>query len=53
MSFSADTKNELAHVEPEKKCCMLAEIAGFIRMCGSIRLAGGGTRNLRWDREAV
>ena len=40
MSFSADTKNELAHVEPEKKCCMLAEIAGFIRMCGSIRLAG-------------
>ena len=42
MSFSADTKNELAQVEPEKKCCMLAEIAGFIRMCGSIRLAGGG-----------
>lgn len=42
MSFSMDTKNELAHVEPEKKCCMLAEIAGFIRMCGSIRLAGGG-----------
>lgn len=42
MSFSMDTKNELAHVTPEKKCCMLAEIAGFIRMCGSIRLAGGG-----------
>ena len=36
-----DTKNELAHIVPEKKCCMLAEIAGFIRMCGSIRLAGG------------
>lgn len=42
MSFSMETKNELAHVEPDKKCCMLAEIAGFIRMCGSIRLAGGG-----------
>lgn len=42
MSFSMDTKNELAHVEPEKKCCMLAEIAGFIRMCGSIRLVGSG-----------
>lgn len=42
MSFSVDTKNELAHLEQEKKCCMLAEIAGFIRMCGSIRLAGGG-----------
>lgn len=42
MSFSLNTKNELARIEPEKKCCMLAEIAGFIRMCGSIRLAGGG-----------
>jgi len=42
MTFATDTKNELAHFEPEKKCCMLAEIAGFIRMCGSIKLAGGG-----------
>nr|WP_315025092.1 DNA-binding protein WhiA [uncultured Aminipila sp.] len=42
MSFSVDTKNELARLEQEKKCCMLAEIAGFVRMCGSIRLAGGG-----------
>ncbi|MEG0830692.1 MAG: DNA-binding protein WhiA [Anaerovoracaceae bacterium] len=42
MSFTTETKNELAHVKATKKCCMLAEIAGFIRMCGSIRLAGGG-----------
>ncbi|WP_312354081.1 DNA-binding protein WhiA [Aminipila sp.] len=42
MSFSVDTKNELARLEQDKKCCMLAEIAGFVRMCGSIRLAGGG-----------
>jgi len=42
MSFATDTKNELAHLTQEKKCCMLAEIAGFIRMCGSIKLAGGG-----------
>jgi len=42
MSFSAETKNELARVEPEKKCCQLAEIAGFVRVSGSIRLAGGG-----------
>ncbi len=42
MSFSMDTKNELAHIEPGKKCCMLAEIAGFVRMCGSIRLVGNG-----------
>ena len=42
MSFSATTKNELSRAEPEKKCCKLAEIAGFIRMCGTIKLSGGG-----------
>ena len=42
MSFSVETKNELARLEQEKDCCKLAEIAGFIRMTGSIRLAGGG-----------
>ena len=42
MSFSQDVKSELAHLEIEKKCCMLAEIAGFLRVAGSIKLAGGG-----------
>ena len=42
MSFSSDTKKELTQIIPEKKCCMLAEIAGFARMNGSIRLMGGG-----------
>lgn len=42
MSFAAEVKNELARIEPEKKCCQLAEIAGFLRVAGSIRLAGGG-----------
>lgn len=42
MSFSSDTKNELSRTVPEKKCCMLAEIVGFIRVSGSIRLVGGG-----------
>ncbi len=42
MSFAAETKNELARITPEKKCCMLAEIAGFLRVSGSLRLAGGG-----------
>jgi len=42
MTFSKDTKDELAHVVPEKNCCLLAEIAGFIRVCGSIKLMGGG-----------
>lgn len=42
MSFATETKNELSRIEPEKKCCMLAEIAGFLRVSGSLRLAGGG-----------
>lgn len=41
MSFSQDTKQELTRIDPEKKCCQLAEIAGFLRMCGSISLMGG------------
>ena len=42
MSFSSDVKGELARLEPKKKCCMLAEIAGFLRVSSSLRLAGGG-----------
>ena len=42
MSFAAETKNELSRTTPEKKCCQLAEIAGFLRVSGSLRLAGGG-----------
>ncbi len=42
MSFASETKNELARIVPEKKCCMLAETAGFMRLAGSIKLAGGG-----------
>ncbi len=42
MSFSTETKNELARQIPEKKCCQLAEIAGFLRVSGSLRLAGAG-----------
>ncbi len=42
MSFASDTKNELSRIEPEKKCCMLAEISGFLRVAGSIGLAGLG-----------
>ena len=42
MSFASETKNELSRVSPEKKCCMLAEISGFLRVRGSIGLVGGG-----------
>ncbi len=51
MSFSLEVKNELAHVNPEKKCCMLAEIAGFTRVCGTISPVGGGKMKLMLTTE--
>ena len=42
MSFSSDVKGELARLDNTRKCCMLAEIAGFLRVSSSIKLAGGG-----------
>lgn len=41
MSFTSDTKKELTQVEPDKKCCLLAEIAGFLRFAGSIIINEG------------
>lgn len=51
MSFSTEMKNELARIETDKKCCMLAEIAGFVRMCGSVKLSGGGRLDLKLTTE--
>lgn len=42
MSFASETKNELARIEPEKKCCQLSEIAAYIRTAGSIGIVGFG-----------
>ncbi|MDO4393200.1 MAG: DNA-binding protein WhiA [Bacillota bacterium] len=42
MSFASETKNELSRIIPSKKCCQLADIAGFMRVGGSIGLAGMG-----------
>lgn len=46
MSFASETKNELSRLEVGKECCNLAEIAGFIRVAGSIGLAGKGKFNI-------
>lgn len=51
MSFSAETKNELARIIPEKKCCQLAEIAGFLRIAGSLRLAGEGRFSIHCETD--
>ena len=51
MSFSVETKTELTQIAPEKKCCILAEIAGFMRVGGSIRLLGGGRMQIALQTE--
>jgi len=42
MSFTFDTKKELTTIPIGKKCCQLAEIAGFLRFAGSVTMGGGG-----------
>lgn len=42
MSFSLEVKSELSRISPKKKCCMLAEIAGFLRVSSAIKLFGAG-----------
>lgn len=44
MSFSAQVKDELAHKQPRKKCCQVAELSAIIRMDGSLHLSGRPNR---------
>lgn len=38
MSFSTDTKDELARIIPEKICCQMSELAALVRMDGTITI---------------
>ncbi|MDR1573385.1 MAG: DNA-binding protein WhiA [Clostridiales Family XIII bacterium] len=51
MSFASEVKNELARAMPEKPCCRLAELAGFIRIGGAVGLVGGGRLTLTLSTE--
>lgn len=42
LSFSAQTKNELARKVGKKNCCKLAELSSLFRMDGSIQISGSG-----------
>lgn len=42
MSFTTDLKKELTTISGRKKCCQLAEIAGFLRFAGSVTMGRGG-----------
>ncbi|MCW2279049.1 DNA-binding protein WhiA [Heliophilum fasciatum] len=39
MSFSVETKEELARVLAEKRCCQLAELSALFRMDGSLQIS--------------
>lgn len=40
MSFSSKTKNELTRMIGEDKCCQIAELSAFIKVSGTLSLAG-------------
>lgn len=40
MSYSVDTKNELARIMATKPCCQLAELAAVVKMDGIMQLSG-------------
>ncbi len=40
MSFSNNTKNELARVMAKKQCCQMAELAAMVKMDGMIQISG-------------
>ncbi len=55
MSFSSEAKNELARLNIEKKCCMLSEIAAYIRTAGDIELDNDNSYmiDLQTDQAAI
>jgi hypothetical protein len=53
MSFSADTKNELARIIARKKCCRLAELAAIIKMDGLIQIGGNRKMSLHLLTESA
>ncbi|ABR50169.1 protein of unknown function DUF199 [Alkaliphilus metalliredigens QYMF] len=51
MSYSSNTKNELARIEGEQSCCVRAELAALIRMSGTLQLVGSQKLNIKVTTE--
>lgn len=51
MSFSTETKNELARVMAEDSCCSITELAALVRLAGSIQIVGYRKLNLKITTE--
>ncbi|MPM20215.1 putative sporulation transcription regulator WhiA [bioreactor metagenome] len=51
MSFSAETKNELARIISDNPCCNITELAALVRLAGSIQIVGYKKLNLKITTE--
>ena len=51
MSFSAETKNELARVISSDENCNMTELAAIVRLAGSIQITGYRKLNLKITTE--
>ena len=52
-SFSLRAKQEISREPFGNDCCMLSELAAFVRMAGTLEIASGGALSLRIDLNAV
>ena len=46
MSFANTVKNELARIEPQQRCCRIAQLAGLVRMDGTILIGSKNSLSL-------
>ena len=53
MSFSAQVKQDLLRIKPDKHCCMLAELSALTQACASLRLSGGGRIKVVYEVESA
>lgn len=53
MSFSTSTKEELARLEENKKCCELAELSALVRMDGTLQISSNQQYSLNVITESA
>lgn len=53
MSFSSQVKEELARIEPRKKCCELAELSGLIKIDGVLHIGHGDSLSLHTSSDSA
>lgn len=52
MNFSAQVKEELLRIKPEKTCCMLSELSALTQTSATLRLSGGGRMKAVYEVES-